>query len=392
MANKYSLHIGISKYNGANSPKDLKNPVNDALALYRVCNNLKMFDESVILKNEQVNFGTLVDKFFYFSQLCKKGDLFVFTYAGHGVDIGGDKEYSDLKHGYRERLKKAHGEPGKVTWNKKYKKWMLESGSESAWLINNKDYFYDNLLTLLIKCFAPGVRILAIMDSCQNASMIDTHNLPLSDYAINDMESKVLTSRFAIASQANSNKIKNIFHKLKIVNKQNLSQAVIVMSAVWEKDSAWDSGVLNNINGLFSGNMLFNLPSAINYFDLHSKIYSSVQTELKNYYDQFENNFKAKAIITLRSRLSVETIELLCSSSTSDEVFFSMVEKSLNLSDVLRELPASLVGTARHDKIARMFEYKWKHYRMNTIHLLSPYYNDDLAYLSPGFENSAPFS
>lgn len=392
MPSRYSLHIGISQYNGTNEPKDLTNSVNDANINYSYCKHIEFFDKSIILTNSQVDLGVLVNYFYYFSQICRKGDLFVFTYAGHGVAVTGDSEFTDLKRGWESKLTKAHGEERTVAYNKKFRKWLLTSAADNAWLINNNDYFYDNLLTLLIKCFEPGVRILAINDSCQNASMIDTHNLSMSENAFKTLRSNVLASNWAKQSKANETKIYNIFEKLKITNEQKIKQGVIVMSSVWEFDLANDSGINNKNNGLYTGKFFEKILFSKNYYDLHQKIHDEIKSEYTNYFNSI-NLFVDKFYLSHYKKLTEENRKKLTTpNSFTNEQFYKLVEGFLDKADVAKELPPSLTGNDRYSKIEKMFEYKWKHYVMKTINLLSPWLNTDLAdEFTPGFSSLKPF-
>lgn len=396
MASRYSLHIGVSKYAGTADgafPKDLANAANDAQTMYQYCRFLEFFTKSTLLLNEQVDLGSTIDGLYYYSQICRPGDLFVLTYAGHGQLVSGDVErIKSLSRNYRDELKLSHGEPGMLKYDKKKREWVLESAADTAWLINNTDRFYDNLLTLMIKCFEPGVRILSINDSCNNASMIDTHNLSLSDNAIKELESNCLASQFARSSTVNSTKIQNIFVKLRQVNKQKMKQGVISMSSVWEMDAARDAGYLNKNNGLYTANLMKVLidESPQTYFELHSKVHDYVKKELNDYYDglSFANKFYTAKL----KNLSATDKATVSSPGLTNPQFYAIVEKYLDQSDKDLYLPSSLTGNARYLKIEQLFQPKWRHYQMRTVNRLAPYMIEDLAdEFTPGFTKMRPF-
>lgn len=398
MPSRYSLHIGVSNYDGTSetaSPKDLANAAKDASSMFQYCKFIEFFHKSVLLLNEQVDMGTVLDSLYYFSQICRPGDLFVLSYAGHGTTVRGDVErFPTLTRTYRENLLRAHGEPGTLMYDKKDKKWTLDSAADNAWLINKTDLFFDNLLTLLIKCFDPGVKILSINDSCQNASMIDTHNLPLSENAIKELENLCLASAWAAKSSSNKTKIQNIFVKLRQVNKQKIKQGVIIMSSVWEFDFARDSGYLNKDNGLYTSNLLKVLlnESPRDYFDLHDRVHTRVKKELQDHYNSI-TNFVEKFCNARPNAFNNAQLQQLRNGTMSNQDFYAMVEKYLDKADRLTHLPASLTGGARYSKIEQLFNYKWEHYKQKTINLLSPYMNEDLAnQFTPGFSDLKPFS
>ncbi len=306
MAKGYALHIGINKY-GSPIFKDLRNPCNDANSMRQITKSQQRFDKVSILTDSQVTLGNIVCGLLYYSQITQPGDIFVFTYAGHGTHTSPFRDYQYSQNQFNQRYLLSNGDENRnqYEFNHIKKRWYRMSDIDAAIVIPDKTLLSDDILTLLLKCFKPGVRIVTIFDACESATMVDLNPKPLTDMGMFNLHQKLLTSPNARASQRNYDFIARMIDVLEHANELNMRAGLISMSAVFEEDQAKDSHPYEPSNNGFFTHTLLKVWNqgrfSGNYFDFHSEIFDTIRSELR----------------ALEEHLSPENLEILLSSTNS---------------------------------------------------------------------------
>lgn len=408
MKKRHALHIGISDYSYARinkstwnktpeDPKDLRNALNDAKAMRDITKHEAFFDTVSFIPNNDCTFGLIAAAIFQYSKIVKKGDLFVLTFAGHGTQTGSNWEYLDkLPADWERKLLGRHGEKREVIYIKKEKKYQISSSSDATWVLNDGTKFFDDYLTLLLKCFVPGSQILVISDSCNSGTIVDVHELQLSDNVLNLLCLNLVNSYFAKHSEKNLEIAMEMCNYLDKANQVKMKAGVISISAVTDENEALDSGSLNLKNGLFTANLMkvWN-KGAFNgdYRTFYNEICNNIEKEMTDCYINLKY-INTKLLHFYGPFIPAEFEEKLKNGDKHPMSFYiGLAENFVNISKYkLKNLPANITQEEKELIILEAFQKLWLDKVPKLVKKLTPYYNNTFAKLAPGFENSMPFS
>lgn len=144
-----SLHVGINKYSSLfPNANDLKGCENDAKAMQKIAED-NGFEKCDLLRGCEATYMRVTTKIRSAAAQLEKGDIFFFSFAGHGFRYGQEAGDSDETDGLDETL-----------------------------LLFDALLFDDVLRKELWPCFKPGVRVLMVADSCHSGT---THQAPPDD-------------------------------------------------------------------------------------------------------------------------------------------------------------------------------------------------------------------
>jgi len=143
MRKGFSVHVGVNRVNAAGiSVPNLKGCANDAIAMHEIALAMGFTSEGPIL-DEQAKFDRVIDAILRAAktEVVNERDIFLFTFAGHGSRRGTND--------------------------------ISESDGKDEALVLHDGILIDNVIRrLLWPKFNPGVRILAISDSCYSGSSL----------------------------------------------------------------------------------------------------------------------------------------------------------------------------------------------------------------------------
>ena len=141
MSRGISLHVGVNKV-GSNFPNaaTLKGCENDAREMERIA-VLKGFEPHDRLVGSNASYPNVIGKIRYAATQLQKGDIFLFTFAGHGFQEAdrGEQDEADFE--------------------------------DETILLYDFELYDDVLRQTLWPQFRPGVRILMIADSCHSGTV-----------------------------------------------------------------------------------------------------------------------------------------------------------------------------------------------------------------------------
>jgi metacaspase-1 len=142
MAMGYSLNIGVNSLDPAYYGNDgrLDTCENDALGLQELARK-EGYRTSVYLGTRTATYQRVVDELCRAAEALRAGDLFMLTFSGHG-----------------ERVRDENGDE--------------ENGYDESWCLYDRRIL-DDELHHLFKMFRPGVRVIALSDSCESGTVVD---------------------------------------------------------------------------------------------------------------------------------------------------------------------------------------------------------------------------
>lgn len=146
-----SLHVGINEVGQshyAEAVRALKNCINDAKAMQDLA-QFQGFEESKILIDAAATRDAVKDAVASAAGRLKAGDIFLFTYSGHGSQVV-DQNEDELENVRPGRELDKHDET-----------WCLYDGM-----------MVDDEVNQLWQSFAPDVRVLALLDCCHAETSI----------------------------------------------------------------------------------------------------------------------------------------------------------------------------------------------------------------------------
>jgi hypothetical protein len=144
MAKGISLHVGINQVSATDfSAAPLRGPENDARAMRAIAVS-KGFSPTHLLLGAQANFKAVVAEIENAASVLKAGDIFLFTFAGHGCRV------TDLDVDVAE-------EPDR---------------KDEALVLFDRLLLDDFLRRVLWPKFEAGVRILGVLDSCHSETAL----------------------------------------------------------------------------------------------------------------------------------------------------------------------------------------------------------------------------
>lgn len=143
MATGLSLHVGVNQADNSIFPtvSGLMGPEKDAVDMGNLATSRGFTAE--VLKGAQATYYAVVGKLQSAAQALYAGDIFLFTFAGHGsahTDVDGDGEESD--------------------------------NLDEAMLLFDRMMFDDDLRLNIWPSFRSGVRILMVADSCHSGTVM----------------------------------------------------------------------------------------------------------------------------------------------------------------------------------------------------------------------------
>lgn len=214
MAKGISLHIGINSYNSKSYGKILRplpNSDRDAVAIKGIATRFRF--NSAILLNKDATAANMLEGIETAARYLEYGDMFFISFSGHGSRVNDRNNDED-------------------------------DGFDETWCLYDRMITDDDLFERW-KMFRPGVRILAIADSCHSGSSIKN---------VEEIEFRP-GGRFPVEKTG------------------DIQATCLLMAACQDTQSAFD--VPNNPNSLYTGWMLRILSQydpCESYRELHNRI------------------------------------------------------------------------------------------------------------------------
>jgi len=216
MAKGLSIHIGLNhvdpaQYEGWDGA--LNACVADAKDM-RALAKKRGFKENLLLLDEDATAGAVSGAIAAAAKALSKGDMLLLTYSGHGGQV------KDRNHDEKDRM-------------------------DETWVLFDRELVDDELFTLWGK-FKPGVRILALSDSCHSGTVVKDFPAfldggPRARFMPRDVAAKV--------EKAHESLYRKIQKENKGSEKAKVGASVLLISGCMDNQTSMDG----DNNGAFTG-------------------------------------------------------------------------------------------------------------------------------------------